>query len=107
MSLVIFSQTFGGALFLSFAETVFTNGLVKALSTFAPEVNAEIVINAGATAVSSAVPQSSIAGVLLAYNQAISYVFYLATGAAVATFACCWGMSWKSVKKAKAMMLEV
>ncbi len=106
MSLVIFSQTFGGAIFLTFAETVFTDGLIKALSNFAPKINAETVINAGATAVKDVVPESSIAGVLLAYNQAISHVFYLAAGAAVGTFVFCWGMGWKSVKKVKVMKQE-
>jgi hypothetical protein len=100
MSLAIFSQTFGGALFLSLAQTVFTHGLMEAIPIFAPEVSPETVINAGASAIRATVPQSSLSGVLLAYNQAISHTFYLGTGAAVATFVFCWGMGWKSVKKA-------
>lgn len=99
MSLSIFAQTFGGGLFLAFGETTFTNGLVQALSTFAPEVNSEIIINAGATAIRDVIPQSSLAGVLLAYNQAINHTFYLASGAAFATFVFCWGMGWVGVKK--------
>jgi hypothetical protein len=98
MSLVIFAQTLGGALFLTFAETVFTNGLVQGLATYTPEISAQTVINAGATAVREVVPSSSLAGVLLAYDQAISHTFYLAAAAAVATFVFCWGMGWKGAK---------
>jgi hypothetical protein len=102
MSLIIFAQTFGGALFLTFAETVFTNSLVQALSTYAPGINSQTVINAGATAMRDAVPRSSLAGVLLAYNEAISHTFYLAAGAGVAIFAFCWGMGWKGRNKGEA-----
>jgi hypothetical protein len=103
MSLVIFAQTLGGALFLTFAETVFTNGLIQALSIYAPEANSQAIIDAGATAVRDVVPTSSLAGVLLAYDQAVSHAFYLAAGAAVATVVFCWGMGWKGVKKGDIM----
>lgn len=100
MSLVIFSQTFGGALCLSLAQTVFTHGLLEALPKFAPEISPEAVINAGVSAIRATVPETSLGGVLLAYNEAISHTFYLGTGAAVATFGFCWGLGWKSGKKA-------
>lgn len=99
MSICIFAQNLGGALFLTFAETIFTDGLVKGLSIYAPGVNAQVVINAGATAVQDAVPSSSLAGVLLAYNQAVSHVFYLAAGAAVAVFVFSWGMGGQVLRK--------
>ena len=101
MALAIFAQTFGGTLFLTFAETVFTNGLTQAIIAFAPDVNAEKVIAGGASAVRAVVPKADLAGVLLAYNQGIQHTFYLAAGAAAATLVFCWGMGWKSVKKAK------
>lgn len=106
MALVIFSQTFGGALFLTFAETDFTNGLTKAMSTSAPNVSVETVIAAGASAVRKVVPKAELAGVLFAYNQAVQHVFYLSAGAAAATLLFCWGMGWKSVKKAKVVKPE-
>ena len=106
MSLAVFSQTFGGALFLSFAETTFSNGLTKYVPTYAPGTNAETVIQAGATAVRQSVPSTALAGVLQAYNKSINNVFYLAAGAAVATFVFCWGLGWKSIKKAKKIQQE-
>lgn len=101
IALLIFAQGFGGALFLAFAETDFTNGLTKAIKAFAPNVSAETVIAAGASAVRDVVPKADLGGAFLAYNQAIQHVFYLAAGAAAATLVFCWGMGWKSVKKAK------
>lgn len=101
VALIMFAQTFGGALFLTFAETVFANGLTKAINTFAPNVSAKTVIGAGASAVRGVVPKVELAGVLLAYNQAVQQTFYLAAGAAAGTLVFCWGMGWKSVKKAK------
>ena len=105
-ALVIFSQIFGGALFLTFAETDFSNGLIKALKQFSPNVSPQTVIAAGASAVRQAVPKPEVAGVVLAYNQAIRDTFYLATGSAVVTLVFCWGMGWKSVKEAKVVKPE-
>jgi len=101
MASVIFSQTFGGALFLSFDQTIFSTGLRDALAHFSPEVDAQSIIVAGATGFRDVVSAASLPGVLAAYNQALSHVFYLATGCGAAAFFCCWGMGWKSVKKAK------
>ena len=106
MALVIFAQTFGGSLFLTFAQTDFNDGLRRAIETFAPNVGAETVIAAGAAAVSEVVPKPDLIGVLVAYNQAVQHTFYLAAGAAAATLIFCWGMGWKSVKKVKAVEPE-
>jgi len=69
--LVIFSQFFGGAIFVAFAQTTFTNSLGPALKIFAPGVNVEFVINIGATSLRDSVPASELHGVLMAYNQAL------------------------------------
>jgi hypothetical protein len=78
-SLVVFSQYFGGALFSSFAETTFTNSLKIGLKTFAPAVDAQKVIEAGASSVRADFSGALLHGVLLAYNQAISHTFVSAT----------------------------
>lgn len=106
MALGIFTQTFGGALFLTFAETDFSNGLTRAIKNFAPNVSAQTVIAAGASAVREVVPKPELAGVLMAYNQAVQHTFYLAAAAAAVTLVFCWGMGWKSVKKAKMVKAE-
>lgn len=109
MALLIFSQLFGGALFLSFAQTAFTNGLIKYVTIYAPGVSAETVIaaGAGASAIQQAVPKAALKGVLEAYNTSINHVFYLAAASAAAMFIFCWGLGWKSIKKAKIVKPEV
>jgi hypothetical protein len=97
----MFCQNMGAALFLSFAQTIFSTTLTHELPIFAPKVNAQAVIAAGAATFRDVVPEALLPGVLLAYDRAINRVFYLATGSAVAGFVVCLGMGWKSVKKAK------
>ena len=84
MAMAVFSQTLGGTLYLTAAETIFKHGLSKALSTLAPDVNASAVINAGSTAITNVVPQRSVPAVRLAYDEAILHCFYLAAAGAVA-----------------------
>jgi hypothetical protein len=106
MSVVIFCQTLGGALFLSFAQTVFSNGLIKTMASSAPDVDPQTVIAAGASGVRGAVTAAQLPGVLVAYNKAINEDFYLAAGASVVIFVAAWGMGWKSVKKGKVVKPE-
>jgi hypothetical protein len=106
MSLVAFCQTFGGTVFLTFAQTIFSRSLVDGLKKFAPTVDAPAVIAAGATAIRQVVKPDEVEGVLEAYNLGINRNFYLAAGAAVATFVFCWGMGWHSVKKKKVVTPE-
>jgi hypothetical protein len=101
MSLVVFAQTFGGALFLAFAQTIFSHGLTSNLAKYAPTVNPETVITAGVTALRHTVTKEQLPGVLEAYSKAVNHIFYLATGSAVAWFAFSWGTGWYSVKKKK------
>jgi hypothetical protein len=106
MALAIFSQTLGASVFLSLAQTIFTNGLVSNLATSAPGVNPQTVITAGASGVRAAVSRAQLPGVLYAYNKAINETFYLAAGASVAIFVFAWGMGWKSIKKPKVVKPE-
>ncbi|KAN0106594.1 MFS general substrate transporter [Hyaloscypha variabilis] len=106
MSLLMFSQNMGAALFVSFAQTILSTTLVHELPILAPGINTEAVIAAGASSFREVVPKALLRGVLLAYDQAIHRVFYLAAGSAAAGFVACWGMGWKSVKKPKVQQPE-
>lgn len=101
MSLIIFSQTFGSAILLTFADAIFTNSLKSELPRYAPSVNPEVVIAAGATAIRTVVTKNELAGVLEAYAKSVDRVFYLAAGAAVGCFCFAWGMGWKDIRKKK------
>ena len=99
MSLLIFSQTFGGALFLAFAQTVFNTGLSSQLARYAPSVSAAELQAAGATGIRKVVGNELLASVLKAYNGAVIRVFFLGAGAGAAAGVCCLGMGWRSIKK--------
>ena len=106
MSIVIFAQGFGSALFVALGETIFSTGIKNALPKFAPTVNIQQVIDAGATHYRDVIEEEEITGVALAYCEALNHVFYLITGAGAMVFVFSLGMGWKSVKKAKAVKTE-
>ena len=49
-ALAVFSQQFGGAIFLSLAQVIFGTSLRNNLAIYAPNTNVDAVIAAGATA---------------------------------------------------------
>ncbi|OOG00347.1 hypothetical protein ASPCADRAFT_202217 [Aspergillus carbonarius ITEM 5010] len=101
MAILTFSQTFGGSIFLAVAEVIFTAGLRKKIPEYAPSINPEMVISAGATGFREVVPAKDLFSVLVAYSKAIDEVFYLGAALCVAQFVFSWGMGWKNIKKGK------
>lgn len=98
-ALVVFAQTLGGAVFLSLAQIIFSNGLRHYLAVYAPEVNPQMVVDAGARGLRQAVSDLSIPGVVLAYSKSFDRVMYLAAGTAGGAMLCTSGMRWMSIKK--------
>lgn len=103
-AMIAWSQFFGGALFVGLGQTVFANLLRDALTLYAPDVNSDLVVDAGATNYVVDVPADQQANVLLAYNQAITQTFYLAMGAAAAGVVTSSAMG--RAKTAKAVIKE-
>ncbi|KAJ9249768.1 hypothetical protein DTO207G8_6555 [Paecilomyces variotii] len=98
-SQVFFFQYLGGAIFLAVGETIFTNGLRSSLQTYAPNVDAQTIINAGASGVRTTAPPVDLAAVLLAYNHALVHTFYLALGGSAASFLTSFGMGWQRIPR--------
>jgi hypothetical protein len=101
MAFLIFSQSLSGSIFLSIADTVFTNKLRAWIDQFAPTVNPQIVINAGATGVRQVVSPQDLSGVLAAYAKSCDDVFFLAMAASAAAFLFAWGLGWTDIRKKK------
>jgi len=99
ITLLIFGQTFGGALFLALAQTVFNGSIVNNLKDQAPTLNHQTVIAVGATAFRQVVKPDQIVGVLEAYNSALNSVFFLAAGAGFGTFIFALGIGWVDIRK--------
>ncbi|KAK9344618.1 hypothetical protein V1522DRAFT_171594 [Lipomyces starkeyi] len=98
-ALVMFSQTFAGALVLSFSDTIFTNSLSTLVPQYAPNVDPQTIINAGATGFRSDLSGSELANVVIAYAKSVDRVFYLTTGMACGCFLFSWAMGWKDIRK--------
>lgn len=101
MAMMTCAQTFGGSIFLAVAEVIFAQGLRRKIPEYAPSVNAEAVIQAGATRFREVVSAQDLPAVLVAYAKSIDQVFYLNTGLSCAQFVFAWGVGWRSVKKGR------
>ena len=100
VSLIMFCMQFGGAVFISVGQNVFTNELVKGLVGI-PGLNAKLVVATGATDLRKAVPQEFLGRVLQAYNGALVKCFQVALAMACLSLLGSVAMEWKSVKKDK------
>jgi hypothetical protein len=102
MSILVFCQTFGGAIYLTIAEVILTTSLTSQVPVYSPGVNPELVIQAGATHIREiGLPPQQLFGVLQAYAKAIDRIFYLAVGSAGGIFIFAWFMKWTDVRKKK------
>lgn len=93
---LMWAQTFGGAIMLGIGQTAFINLLRNSLRSYAPGLNPEEVIAAGAT---DFIKQLEAEGDLLtgqqvvrAYNRAIVDIFYIAMGLAIGGFFASFGL---------------
>ena len=108
MSLLMFGHTIGGAVFLTLGQTIFTSSLRVEILKYAPSVDSNTIIAAGATAIRVLITdKSQLAGVLLAVSRSLNRVFYLTAGAAVGSFCFAWGMGWKDIRKKKGEVLAL
>lgn len=101
-SVVVFSQTFGGAVILSVAQSVFNNRLVaneKAEGMSDADIHA--LLESGAKALRDKFSSDVFTKVLNGYNNAITQTFYVALTAATVSIVGALAMEWKSVKAAK------
>lgn len=97
-SLMMFSQTLGGAVFISVGNNIFDSRLAHNLAKI-PGIDIGSVVATGATELKNMVSPSLLPQVLLAYNDALRATFYLVTGMTCLTIFGSLSMEWKSVKK--------
>jgi hypothetical protein len=100
-SIIVFLQTIGGALFVSVAQSVFTNQLVESLATYVPTLDASIVLATGATNLQQTLSPEFLPGVVLAYSTALTRAFLVSAGLACLTVVGSVFIPWKSVKGKK------
>ncbi|KAM5362455.1 hypothetical protein ACJZ2D_012537 [Fusarium nematophilum] len=96
----MFTQTLGGAIFVSVAQNVFTQRLVKELSGL-DGIQPHSILASGATELRNSIPIEDLGPVLVGYNSAITDTLYVAV--AMSALACVGAglMEWKSVRAQK------
>ena len=100
ISLIMFCQQLGGAVFVSISQNIFDNELIKGLTRIAGIQPARIVAT-GATQVRNVVGSANLRSVLLAYNGALVKVFQVALAMACLSIIGSLSMEWKNIKKVK------
>lgn len=105
MSILIFLQNMGGAVFLVAANTIFSNTLRSELNdrTSTIGIPTDVIIASGAFNVRNLVQGSTerLNAVLDSYTDAIANVMYLGIGTSVGTFIFAWGLGWKDIRVAR------
>lgn len=99
MAFVVWSQYIGPTVFLSIFNTIFQTSLLSQLPKQAPNTNASAVIEAGASAFRSVVPQEDLHGVLVAYSNSLDHVFYLIAALGCVAFFAAFGMGWNDIRQ--------
>ena len=99
MAILILCQNLGAAVFLTLAQTVFSNSLHSAITKDAPGVSADAVLAGGAGMIRTLVSAQQLPEVLRAYSKAVDSVMYLGIGLGGLAFVCAWGLGWKDIRK--------
>lgn len=95
----MFSQILSGSIALTIANLIFDSSLRHEVPLYAPGVNPESLLAAGASGVRNILSTDQLAGVLKAYSISVDRVFYLAVGFSAVLFCASWGMGWKDIRK--------
>lgn len=103
-AIIMFTQTLGGALFISVAQNVFTNSLIKNLKEVVPGLDPQLVLTVGATSLRDAIPDQFLPGVQAAYNDTLMNTFYVSAAMATVSIFGAVAFEWKSVKGKKVEM---
>lgn len=100
MAMMFFMQQLGGSIFLSVSQNILSNKLVDRLSGVA-DLDAEAIVNTGATDLRSVVPASELSTVVDAYNYSLTRVFIMATALSLCMILGSLAVEWKSIKGKK------
>ncbi|KAF2191552.1 putative MFS transporter [Zopfia rhizophila CBS 207.26] len=98
---IMFSENLTAAIMVSVAQNVFTNQLMKNMSTYVSTMDPRIILTVGATQIKSQVGQEFYDAVLIAYNKSLTQTFYVGVAlSCCSVFGVVW-LQWLSVKGKK------
>jgi hypothetical protein len=97
-TVIFFSQTIGGAIFISVGQNVLANRLVEGLRKHVPAVEPRIVLNIGDTDLKRVVPREYLDEVIRVYNSALKGVFQVSLVMACLNIFGSATIKWLSIK---------
>ncbi|KAK4561326.1 hypothetical protein LTR86_004643 [Recurvomyces mirabilis] len=98
VSLMMFMQQLGGAIFVSVGQNVFDSGLVSELVGAISGISVGTIVNTGATDLRGIVPPEDLPLLLTKYNLALRQVWVVGTAMACLAALGAFALEWKSVK---------
>jgi len=98
ISVLMFFQTLGGAVFASVGQNLLSSRLVKGLASI-PDFDSSNVVHIGATELRNVIPAKYLPQVIDVYNVALKDVFYLGAALAACTIFGALTIEWKNLKK--------
>ncbi|KAJ4133342.1 hypothetical protein NW754_016151 [Fusarium falciforme] len=97
ISLMFFSQSLGGAVFICIGQSIFVNYLSDGLKAVSG-INIQAILEAGATALSDLIPANKLHEVLVVYNDALQKAFIVVVAVSAFMVVPALGMEWRTVK---------
>ncbi|KXG49406.1 Major facilitator superfamily domain, general substrate transporter [Penicillium griseofulvum] len=99
LSIVLFAQNFGPAVFIAIAQVIFMNQLATNLVRVVPNIEPSTIQDNGLTDIIKQAPAHRSMEVLEDIGKSLSETWYLAVGLTCATLIGSLLMEWRSVKK--------
>ncbi|KAH8599286.1 putative HC-toxin efflux carrier [Bisporella sp. PMI_857] len=97
-AMILFSQTIGGAFFVSAGQSSFTNILIKRLPIVAPDVNPGQVLITGVTELRAVFAAAELPGIIEAYLDGLKVAYAVAIAAAGISVLISLGNKWVNIK---------
>jgi hypothetical protein len=97
-AILSFAQTIGGSLFVSVAQTAFSNKLVQELHNRVPQLDPSVVLDGGASDLSSHIPKEYLTEVIQSYNSGLTQTFIVGTVMVALSIIGSSLVEWKSIK---------
>ncbi|KAH7324523.1 major facilitator superfamily domain-containing protein [Stachybotrys elegans] len=96
-SLVMFARFLGPTIFLPVGQNIFLSALVENVRNL-PNIDAETIIDGGATELRNLVSEQDLPTLLSDYNAALTHVYYLIAALSAITIIGSFFVEWKSVR---------
>lgn len=102
LAVVLFGQDFGPSVFVSVAQTIFTNRLSTNLGRLAPNLDVSRIESMGLTDLKKSFHPHQLSEVIAGFHESLSQTWYLAVGLTCFSLVGSLATEWRSVKKKQA-----